>query len=133
MRGTNGADFLTGNAGDNICARGLGDDVLNGGGGVDDTADYSTASGSVNVTLTDVVDGFGQFFGASSGAAGNDILSGIERIRGSDSADTLTGNSQDNLLRGNLGADFINGGGGFDFADYTNATASVFCDSNRYS
>ncbi len=125
FHGSNFADVLTGNSGENILRGNGGNDFINGAGGRSDDADYSSATGSVQVFLTDVVDGYGQLFGASSGADGNDTLSGIEDIRGSAFNDILFGNSQDNTLRGNKGDDLLNGGASSrvgDWASYNGAS-----------
>jgi Ca2+-binding RTX toxin-like protein len=116
------ADSLTGNAEDNWLRGRGGDDTLDGGDGFD-TADYSAASGSVTVTLTNMV--AGHTGGSSSGADGADTLIDIEEVRGSDFVDVLTGNDEDNFLRGNNGDDFLNGAGGFDWASYGAATGAV--------
>ncbi|MBK9080698.1 MAG: calcium-binding protein [Rhizobiales bacterium] len=116
------ADALTGNAEDNLLRGRGGADTLDGGDGFD-TADYSTAAGSVTVTLTNMADG--HTGGSSSGADGNDTLIDIEEVRGSDFADVITGNDEDNFLRGNNGADILNGAGGFDWVSYGAATGAV--------
>jgi Ca2+-binding RTX toxin-like protein len=115
LRGLSGFDFLRG---------GLGDDTLDGGAN-DDTADYSNATGSVVVTLTDTANASGALLGSATGADGTDALISIERLRGSDHADVLTGNSVNNILRGNLGNDTLDGGAGNDWADYSNASGAV--------
>src|SRR4030088_754314 len=71
---------------------GAGNDILTGGAGVD-TADYSSAIGSVtvNLNLTTAQD---------TVHAGIDILSGIENLTGSKSNDTLTGDINDNVIVG---------------------------------
>jgi Ca2+-binding RTX toxin-like protein len=52
--------------------------------------------------------------GAASGGDGNDTLSSIENIRGSQFDDTLTGDANANILDGNGGADRMEGGTGSD-------------------
>ena len=88
---------------------GLGDDLINGGGGID-TASYANASGAVTANL--FLNGNGN--GSSSGADGNDTLSGIENITGSAFNDALTGNSLANVLTGGDGNDSLRGRGGDD-------------------
>lgn len=100
------ANVLLGNNGKNLLRGGRGDDVLQGGGGFD-TADYSTASGKVTVSLSGIV-------GSSSGADGHDDLVTIEGLRGSRFNDTLIGNTLDNVLYGGAGADRMTGGAGKD-------------------
>jgi Ca2+-binding RTX toxin-like protein len=115
IRGSNFNDTLTGDAGDNFLRGMQGDDTLSGGEGTD-LADYRNATGAVQVNLTT---------GTSSGADGVDTLISIENIRGSDFADTLTGDAGDNFLRGLLGDDTLDGSTGSDWADYRNATGAV--------
>ncbi len=109
-------DTLTGDQNENFLRGGAGDDVLDGGAGASDAADYRNATGSVTVSLAD---------GLSSGADGNDTLTNIERIIGSDYSDLLTGDLNNNSLRGGLGNDTLNGGLGNDAAEYRNATGGV--------
>lgn len=134
--GSGFADVLTGDAnanrldganGDDTLAGGLGADTLIGGAGRD-RADYSAMTGAVVVSLAT---------GLSSGAAGADVLSDIEDVRGGSGSDALTGNGDANLLlgengsdtlEGGLGADTLNGGGGLDTARYTNAAGGVVVD-----
>ncbi len=124
IRGGNFGDTLTGNSGSNFLRGGLGDDTLDGGEG-SDWADYQSASGTVQVILTDAVTNGGATGGTTSGADGNDTLRSIENIRGSFSSDVLTGNSSGNFLRGGLGNDTLDGGAGVDWADYTTAGDAV--------
>jgi glucose/arabinose dehydrogenase len=97
-------DTLTGDTGPNVLAGGPGADALTGHGGID-TADYSSSSAGVNVTLG----GSG-----TGGDAQGDTLSGIENIIGSALVDTLTGDTNANTLTGGSGADTLNGGGNND-------------------
>ncbi|MDO6482713.1 beta strand repeat-containing protein [Shimia thalassica] len=122
------ADMLTGNAGDNNLTGGAGTDTLSGGEGNDslrggtgaDTLDggngadwvqYIGSSSAVTVDLN--ADGFG-FQSATGGDATGDVISGFERVRGSDHADTLTGNASSNTLLGGSGNDTLTGGEGND-------------------
>jgi Ca2+-binding RTX toxin-like protein len=94
-----------------------GNDIIDGRGG-QDRADYNGAAGSVTVTL-----GEGDAAGSASdglgvNGIGIDTLYHIEQIRGSNSADSLTGNSADNRFIGLGGNDTINGLGGTDWVDY---------------
>ena len=102
--GSSQGDQLTGDAGNNGIDGREGDDVMNGGGGIDN-ADYFAATGGVNVSLAS---------NQASGAWGNDILSGFENVIGSNHADTLTGDGGDNFLQGNGGNDSISAGSGND-------------------
>lgn len=132
MIGSNFNDILTGDGSANTIEGGLGDDVLNGGGGVD-TVSYENASGSVSVNISGLVV-LGVAANASTGAAGNDGLSNFEDITGSAFNDILIGDAAsnvitsgtgDDVLIGGAGADTLIGGAGIDTASYINATSAV--------
>ncbi|QJP16088.1 calcium-binding protein [Starkeya sp. ORNL1] len=105
-----GTDTLNAGAGNDLLRGGAGADALNGGDG-NDTADYSTSSAAVIISLpsdpTNTARGNG-------GDASGDILSSIENLIGSNSNDVLTGNALDNRLIGNLGKDVLRGLNGND-------------------
>ncbi|WP_048441015.1 calcium-binding protein [Caenimonas sp. SL110] len=109
------ADTLTGSNGDNVFRGNGGNDIIDGGDGKD-SVDYFQASGPVVVSLVT---------GTSSGPDGVDTFINIERIRGSQHDDSLTGDDGDNRLRGAQGADTLDGGLGLDVADYYNSTSAV--------
>ena len=96
-------DTLTGDAGDNVITPGAGDDKVDGGAAAD-TVDYSDSAAAVTVDLD---------AGTATGN-GNDTLTSIESVWGSDFADTLTGDAGDNGLFGGSGNDLIAGGGNAD-------------------
>jgi Ca2+-binding RTX toxin-like protein len=104
MTGSELDDSLTGGTGHDTFIGGLGNDVLVGGGG-NDLADYQAASGPVTVDLSN---------GVSSGAAGNDGLTSIELVRGSQYNDTLISGSGNDTFTGGDGADTYQIGGGTD-------------------
>ncbi|MGE0332005.1 MAG: hypothetical protein AB7P37_15105, partial [Ramlibacter sp.] len=118
--GAGGNDRLFGNNGQDTLNGGEGDDSLDGGGNdagqIGDWVSYVDATAGVNVNLT---------AGTATGGGGNDTLIGIEAVRGSTFNDSLTGTGAAEWLQGDLGDDTLDGGGGFDFADYGNATAAV--------
>jgi Ca2+-binding RTX toxin-like protein len=97
-------DLLTGDAQDNYFDGGGGNDTIAGGDGAD-VLSFTTATGGVTASLAT---------GASSGAAGNDTFTSIERLRGSEYADTLTGGSGNDSIQGRAGNDSIDGGAGND-------------------
>ena len=112
--GTNGANVLSGEAGnDTIEGRG-GNDILGGGTGADqldggagiDTANYSTASVGLTVSMETATD--------NTGDAVGDVFIGIENLTGSAFNDRLVGDSQANVLDGGGGADILEGGAGGD-------------------
>ena len=79
-----------------------------------DTVDYSHATSAVSVNL---------LTGATSGtAAANDVFISIENLRGTNFADILTGDGNNNVLEGGAGDDTLDGAGGSNTADYEHAT-----------
>src|SRR6185436_1540572 len=121
-----GANFGSFSLGDNVSAafndfEGLGgDDVIVGNGGT--RINFSSATAGVTVDLT---------AGTASGDAsvGNDTFTGVARVRGSNSGDTILGDSANNNLDGQGGNvrlddrggnDFLTGGAGADTFVYAN-------------
>ncbi|MEQ1952038.1 hypothetical protein [Mesorhizobium sp. CN2-181] len=127
LSGSNSADVLTGDAGANALNGAGGNDVLDGGAGADalqggagiDWARYSGSSASV---VADLTSGTG-----TGGDAEGDTLAGIENLRGSSFADTLTGDAGANHLHdgGVGGADTLTGGAGSDIYSVYNAGATI--------
>lgn len=95
-----------GNALDNTLYASHGDNLLNGGGGID-TVSYAFATAGVSVSLAT---GLAQ----ATGGSGSDVVKSFENLEGSAYADNLTGNSASNLLLGGAGDDTLNGGGSND-------------------
>jgi Ca2+-binding RTX toxin-like protein len=114
--GSDFADTLTGDGGDNVLTGGAAGDTLTGGAG-NDTAAYSGSASAVTVDLL-----AGTW---SGGDAAGDSLISIENLTGSDHADTLTGDALLNVLTGGTGADTLTGNGGSDIFRFTAATDSV--------
>jgi len=85
-----------GSSGNDTFVSGTGADNLDGYTG-NDTVDYSTSSSAVTVDLTA---GTG-----SGGDAQGDVLTSIERVVGSDYADTLSSSTAGHTLEGGLGND----------------------------
>jgi len=146
LDGGAGADHLVGQAGFDDLVGGSGDDVLDGGdgndiffgqddlsfaapgtlchdagndtfigGGGEDLVDYEFNDQGVTVDLS--ISGAQDTHGA-----GLDSFSSIEDLRGTDFADTLTGNWAANSIEGGGGDDTVNGAGGDD--------ALCGCDGN---
>ena len=118
VRGSNFADTYVGGLGNDNFRGQSGSDIIDGGFGSFDQVDYRNSTAGVNVNLLTGVgqDGFGD----------TDTITNVERIRGSEFADTLVGDSGDNRIRGEAGADFIDGGFGVDEANYdSNADGGV--------
>jgi Ca2+-binding RTX toxin-like protein len=87
---------------------GLGDDTIIGNGNT--RASYIGGGGGVTVNL-----GEGS---ASGGTTGNDTLSGVNAVRGSNFNDHLIGSAADETFEGRGGVDAIDAGAGFDLARY---------------
>ena len=114
--GGEGNDYLQGT---------YGDDILNGGNG-NDTASFVTAYNGGGASTTGVtVDLNVQGVAQNTVGAGNDTLTGIENLIGSQYNDTLTGDGGNNVIEGGLGNDTLVGGLGSDTASYAGATAGV--------
>lgn len=99
-------DTITGDGQDNDIDGDGGDDIINGGDGID-TAFYQFPDDNgvtVNLTAARAADGMG----------GEDTLSNIENIVGSENDDHLVGNDVANVLEGSDGNDDIDGRGGND-------------------
>ncbi|MGZ4257252.1 MAG: beta strand repeat-containing protein [Gaiellaceae bacterium] len=103
---------------------GAGNDTMVGKAGGSDTADYSSSPFAVNVDLA---------AGTATGN-GNDTLTNITNVTGSDFADTLSGDDRANALDGGSGGDTIagragndtlTGGGGSNTVDYSDAAGGV--------
>jgi Ca2+-binding RTX toxin-like protein len=116
LDGKAGNDVLDGRDGNDTLLGGLGDDDLIGGGGTADIASYQLSSTPVSIDLA---------AGAGTGE-GNDTLSTIERVYGSNFDDILRGDALANYLRGMggndelyglAGADFLQGDAGLDTFD----------------
>ncbi|WP_332044591.1 calcium-binding protein [Phenylobacterium sp.] len=104
--GDAGNDSLEGGDGDDYFSGGSGDDVLAGGAGVDRAVYGFATSSGVSVSLA--------IAGPQNTGFGTDILISIEHLSGTNYADTLSGNGDDNWLWGLAGDDQLSGGGGND-------------------
>lgn len=111
LRGNLGANRLEGGVGNDDIWGMAGNDVLIGGAGFDylryDNESFGASRGiGVNVSLVTGVatDSFGD----------TDTVSGFEYVVGTQYADTLVGDANNNSLQGNAGNDVLNGGGGTD-------------------
>jgi Ca2+-binding RTX toxin-like protein len=106
LEGGGGNDRLNGGKGTNdVLAGGGGNDDLAGGSGRADVGDYSRAPGAVEANLTNQL----------AIGDGEDELSGIENLTGSDGDDALYGDELANGLFGGLGNDAMLGNAGTDF------------------
>jgi Ca2+-binding RTX toxin-like protein len=101
-----GALDLTGNAVANVLYAGSGNNILDGGGGVD-TLSYAFEVAAVNVDLNLSV-------AQATSGSGSDTILNVENLTGSNFNDRLTGNTLANALSGGTGDDTLIGGGGAD-------------------
>ena len=102
----------------------VGQDIVFGGDG-DDTLSYAASHYAVNVNLaTNQVRG---------GDAHGDVISEIEGVVGSKSADTLRGSTAHNYFDGFLGNDTIYGGAGNDTIAGNGGKDSLYGDAGRDS
>ena len=114
--GTAGIDDLSGLGGDDQLTGGKAADDIDGGDGTD-TARYDTAGSAVSVDLLNNRGTLGDALG--------DRLFNIENVVGSQFADVLQGDDEDNVLTGLGGADTLKGGGGIDRADYSASKQAI--------
>ncbi len=129
--GSEHADTLTGDGGDNGIAGGAGGDALDGGGGLNDLLDYTTSDAGVIVDLDTNT--------ATGGHAEGDTIANFEHLFGSghrdllagnDAANTIDGGDGDDTIIGSAGADGLFGGNGIDTLSYERSAAGVFVDLN---
>ena len=99
----------TGNSLDNILYASRGNNVLDGGDGIDTVSYQNVSSKYGGVTISLAVSG-----PQATGGSGADTLLHIENLTGTVSADTLTGDAGSNVLNGFGGADTLAGGAGDD-------------------
>jgi Ca2+-binding RTX toxin-like protein len=98
LAGDAGANLIDGGAGGDFIDGGLGGDVIEGGSnGGKDVVTYANHPAGVTQAIT---------------GAGEDQLSGIEVLMGSEHADHLTGDERVNEISGNGGDDLLDGGAG---------------------
>ncbi|MCK9372548.1 MAG: hypothetical protein M0P91_05075 [Sulfuricurvum sp.] len=113
----------TGNALNNLMYANGGNNILNGGAGVDTLA-YSTATAGVSVNLS-------LSTAQITGGSGSDTVLNFENLSGSIYNDTLIGNSGANILNGGMGADTMKGGLGNDTYVVDNAGDVVTENTNE--
>jgi Ca2+-binding RTX toxin-like protein len=111
-RGTNNADIFVGAEGDQVFTGFGGNDTFNGGAGDRDRIDYEREQQDVGATGGITFD-FGA--GIATDAYGDtDTFTGIERVRGSNFDDTVTGDTNSNDIQGGDGNDILDSFGGVD-------------------
>ncbi len=110
IEGNAGINVLQGNDGNDVFVVHEGNDTITGGSGID-TASYYYAASGVTVDISNISSA------QTTGGGGSDRFTAIdiENLSGSNNyADTLTGNSLDNLIHGYGGDDVVYGGVGND-------------------
>lgn len=113
--GSKFADLLIGDDRAGTVYPGLGNDFVDGRGGID-TVSYAGVGKSVTVDLAS---------GRASGGAGSDRLVGFENATGGSGSDTLRGTAGPNRLLGGAGDDTVEGRGGTDWLDGGSGTDTV--------
>ena len=106
LNGGPGNDALYGGSESDTLVGGTGADVLSGGGGTD-TADYSSRTNAVNVSIDGLAND-------GEAAEGDNVLTDVEQIWGGTGNDTLRGSPAANFISGGGGSDTISGLGGND-------------------
>jgi len=106
LTGNGEANRLSGNAGNDALNQkeNDGNDVLDGGSGIDVVSFLGGTGATVNLALTS----------AQLTGYGSDVFIGIENLSGSSANDRFTGNGAANRLSGNSGDDMLSGGIGSD-------------------
>ena len=126
VTGSDGDDTITGDGQANVIKGGLGNDVLDGAGGID-TLDYSDPYQD-GPGLTIVLKGAT----ASTVVTSNglvtemDTFKNFENVIGSSGRDSITGDAGANVIDGRLGADTMTGGAGNDTFIVSDAGDRVF-------
>ena len=115
--GTDAGDTLIGNSNRNVLSGGLGADILRGSGGDDtfvpgtlvDTEIDGGSGGGDLISYAELASGVSVDL-----SSGSDPIVNVERVTGTEQADTLIGDGGANVLSGLGGNDTISGGGGND-------------------
>lgn len=120
---------IIGGDGDDKIMTGGGNNVIDGGEGLN-TISYETAASGVHVDLSNNV-------ATDNGNGGKDSIKNIQNIIGSAYDDVLIGDDQDNIINGGEGDDILsgmggnnilNGGEGNNTADYSQAASGINVD-----
>ena len=104
LEGGAGDDSVYGGSGVDLLAGGLGNDAINGGGGDSDIVTFAGAGNAVVVDLESSL----------ASGEGDDTLTNIDDIIGSNFNDFLAGDTGANVIEGGSGNDTLAGGGGSD-------------------
>ncbi|WP_328543852.1 calcium-binding protein [Streptomyces europaeiscabiei] len=107
LNGGAGNDTLNGGVTFDLLIGGTGADRLSGGGGTTDLVSYLESGSGVVVDIDNAADD-------GIGGEGDNVLSDVENVYGSQFGDTLTGGSTNDILSGFGGNDLLVGGTGND-------------------
>ncbi len=110
------AGMFDGGIGDDVIVASAGDDMIDGGAGVD-TLSYRNHYQGVTVALGTT--------GVQATGAGRDTISGIENLTGTACADRLTGDTRNNVIDGGGGNDVVAGGAGIDTLSFASQSSGV--------
>jgi Ca2+-binding RTX toxin-like protein len=129
------ADTLVGGASDDWFTGGGGADTIDGGGGYN-TVSYNSDTAGVTAKLGGWVDAPGSLPRGYTGSARDgtgaiDVFRNIQGVIGSNYADTITGDANNNRLDGRGGNDTIDGGAGNDLVSYNQAMQGVRVDLSQ--
>ncbi len=114
--GNSGEDTITAYAGDDTIESGTGNDFIVSGLG-DDTIDAGEGNDTIDFSHIDSVNPEGIIADLVNGTItgdGNDTISNIENVNGTQDIDIIIGDDKQNILNGNKGYDTISGGAGND-------------------
>ncbi|MFM9588285.1 calcium-binding protein [Streptomyces scabiei] len=107
LNGGPGNDTLNGGVTFDLLIGGTGADRLSGGGGTSDIASYLESTSGVVVDIDNAADD-------GIGGEGDNVLTDVEMVYGSQFGDTLTGGTAGDILSGFGGNDLLVGGSGND-------------------
>ena len=119
--GSDRANSLFGQEGDDEFKASLGDDFIQGGDGWDEISylGLSTDLSGISLSWYDDADG-GQWIVSGYGEISpfTDTIEDMEAFEGTEGNDTFIGNSEDTFFEGTYGNDRYDGGGGIDHVSY---------------
>jgi len=104
-----GTAAMTGNALANRIHAGAGDNVIDGGAGIDTVSYFQGVTGGAGVQVSLALAG-----AQDTGGSGRDTLASVENLTGTRFADWLRGDAGANVLTGSAGNDTLRGGAGED-------------------
>ena len=104
--GADGDDTIAGLGGNDFLFPGLGDDLVDGGAGVNDSVGYNFQTAAIEIDL--------EAGTARDGSGGMDTIMNVEDIDGSMFNDVIFGSNGPNFIRGREGTDILMGQDGDD-------------------